>query len=105
MEGNKATNPDRTRETILTLQFIGYKLQTNGLILQEIYTTTAMMHALLRVGSFDTTHTIDCLCFIYKMRFSCKKYSLVRMIYCLFRTQPYIAYTEILKLTKKHGAF
>ena len=36
------------------------------------------------------------------MRFSCKKYSLVRMIYCLFRIKPYITYTETLNLTLKN---
>ena len=33
------------------------------------------------------------------MRFSCKKYSQVRMIYCLFRIKPYITYTGTLILT------
>jgi len=60
-----------------------------------------MIHVLVRIRSFDTTHTIDSLYFIYKMRFSGKKCSLVRMIYCVFRIKPYIAYTEILNLALK----
>jgi hypothetical protein len=94
VEGNKTTNPDRTSETIQTLKFIGYKLQTNVLILYKIDTTAAVIHVLVRIRSFDTIHTIE--------RFSCKNYSLVLMIYCLFRIKPYITYTETPNLTIKN---